>query len=87
MFPRNVVGVGRPGLALIALSVVEQRLDAVRSVSADASVTEVPSRLVSRQHGLGFALGVAGSGKHAYLSARSSALKAAPQPRMRCLRA
>jgi transposase InsO family protein len=32
---------GRPGLALVVLSVVEQRLDAVRAVLAGATVTEV----------------------------------------------
>jgi transposase InsO family protein len=41
---------GRPGLALVALSVVEQRLDAVRVVLAGASVTEVAGQVgVSRQ--------------------------------------
>ncbi|WP_207554487.1 IS481 family transposase [Mycobacteroides abscessus] len=41
---------GRPGLALVALSVVEQRLDAVRMVLAGASVTEVAAQVgVSRQ--------------------------------------
>jgi transposase InsO family protein len=41
---------GRPGLALVALSVVEQRLDAVRAVLAGASVTEVAAQVgVSRQ--------------------------------------
>ena len=32
---------GRPGLALVVLSVVEQRLDAVRAVLAGADVTEI----------------------------------------------
>ena len=37
-------------MALVALSVVEQRLDAVRSVLAGASVTEVAAQMgVSRQ--------------------------------------
>jgi transposase-like protein len=37
-------------MALVALSVVEQRLDAVRAVLAGASVTEVASQVgVSRQ--------------------------------------
>lgn len=36
----GVQGSGRPGLALIVLSVVEQRLDAVRAVLAGAEVTE-----------------------------------------------
>jgi transposase-like protein len=41
---------GRPRLALVALSVVERRLDAVRAVLAGASVTEVAASLgVSRQ--------------------------------------
>jgi hypothetical protein len=38
------VGLGRSGLALVALSVVEQRLDAVRVVFAGATVTEVAAR-------------------------------------------
>jgi hypothetical protein len=42
---RDVVGLRRPGLALVALSVVEQRLDAVRAVLAGASVTELRLRL------------------------------------------
>ena len=47
---RDVVGLRRPGLALVALSVVEQRLDAVRVVLAGASVTEVATQVgVSRQ--------------------------------------
>ncbi len=47
---RDVVGLRRPGLALVALSVVEQRLDAVRAVLAGASVTEVAAQVgVSRQ--------------------------------------
>jgi transposase InsO family protein len=47
--PRASSG-GRPGLALVALSVVEQRLDAVRTVLAGASVTEVAAQVgVSRQ--------------------------------------
>jgi hypothetical protein len=47
--PRASSG-GRPGLALVALSVVEQRLDAVRAVLAGASVTEVAAQVgVSRQ--------------------------------------
>ena len=47
---RDVVGLGRPGMALVALSVVEQRLDAVRPVLAGASVTEVAVQMgVSRQ--------------------------------------
>ena len=37
---------GRPGLALVVLSVVEQRLDAVRAVLAGATVTDV-DRIVS----------------------------------------
>jgi transposase InsO family protein len=46
----DVVGPGRPGLALVALSVVERRLDAVRAVLAGAAVTEVADRVgVSRQ--------------------------------------
>jgi transposase len=41
---------GRSGLVLVALSVVEQRLDAVRLVLAGATVTEVAARVgVSRQ--------------------------------------
>jgi transposase InsO family protein len=41
---------GRPGLALVALSVVEQRLDAVRAVLAGADVVEVAAQVgVSRQ--------------------------------------
>lgn len=41
---------GRPGLALVALSVVERRLDAVRAVLAGAAVTEVAAQVgVSRQ--------------------------------------
>lgn len=36
-------GSGRPGLALIVLSVVERRWDAVRSVLAGASVTALNS--------------------------------------------
>jgi hypothetical protein len=44
------VVVGRPGLALVALSVVEQRLDAVRAVLSGASVSEVAAGLgTSRQ--------------------------------------
>jgi transposase InsO family protein len=43
-FPRDV-GLGRPGLALVVLSVVEQRLDAVRAVLGGAEVTEVAARL------------------------------------------
>jgi transposase len=40
----------RPGLALVALSVVEQRLDAVRAVLSGARITEVASLAgVSRQ--------------------------------------
>src|SRR5215813_12707658 len=42
-FPRNV-GSGRPGLALVVLSVVEQRLDAVRAVLDGADVVEVAAR-------------------------------------------
>jgi transposase len=49
MFPRTSLG-RRPGLALVVLSVVEQRLDAVRAVLAGASVTEVAAEVgVSRQ--------------------------------------
>jgi transposase InsO family protein len=41
---------GRSGLVLVALSVVEQRLDAVRAVLAGATVTEVARKVgVSRQ--------------------------------------
>ena len=36
---------GRPGLALVVLSVIEQRLDAVRAVLDGAGVTEVAARL------------------------------------------
>ena len=44
------VGLGRSGLVVVALSVVEQRLDAVRLVLAGATVTEVAARVgVSRQ--------------------------------------
>jgi hypothetical protein len=40
---------GRPGLALVVLSVVEQRLDAVRAVLAGATVVEVAAAVgVSR---------------------------------------
>jgi hypothetical protein len=39
--PRGVGASGRPGLALVVLSMVEQRLDAVRAVLAGADVTEV----------------------------------------------
>ena len=39
--PWGVLDSGRPGLALVVLSVVEQRLDAVRAVLAGAEVTEV----------------------------------------------
>src|SRR5690349_9178253 len=38
---RGAPGPGRPGLALVVLSVVEQRLDAVRAVLAGADVSEV----------------------------------------------
>jgi transposase len=38
-------GLGRPGLALVVLSVVEQRLDAVRAVLDGAEVTEVAARM------------------------------------------
>ena len=41
----GVQGSGRPGLALIVLSVVEQRLDGVRAVLAGAEVTEVAARI------------------------------------------
>jgi hypothetical protein len=40
----GVLVAGRPGLALVALSVVEQRLDAVRAVLVGAEVTEVAAR-------------------------------------------
>jgi hypothetical protein len=43
-FPRGV-GSGRPGLALVVLSVVEQRLDAVRAVLDGADVVEVAARI------------------------------------------
>jgi hypothetical protein len=44
------VVVGRPGLALVASPVVEQRLDAVRAVLSGASVSEVAGGLgTSRQ--------------------------------------
>jgi leucine-zipper of insertion element IS481 len=43
-FPRDV-GSGRPGLALVVLSVVEQRLDAVRAVLDGAEVVEVAARV------------------------------------------
>src|SRR4051794_14056883 len=36
---------GRPGLALVVLSVVEQRLDAVRAVLSGADVVEVAARI------------------------------------------
>ncbi|WP_369122445.1 helix-turn-helix domain-containing protein [Micromonospora deserti] len=39
--PRGVGTLGRPGLALVVLSVVEQRLNAVRAVLAGADVVEV----------------------------------------------
>jgi hypothetical protein len=39
------LGLGRPGLALVVLSVVEQRLDAVRTVLAGAQVNEVATGL------------------------------------------
>jgi transposase InsO family protein len=39
------LGAGRPGLALVVLSVVEQRLDAVRAVLAGASVVEVAAEI------------------------------------------
>ena len=39
------LGLGRPGLALVVLSVVEQRLDAVRAVLAGAQVSEVAAGL------------------------------------------
>ena len=40
---------GRPGLALVVLSVVEQRLDAVQAVLAGSTVTEVAAAMgVSR---------------------------------------
>jgi transposase InsO family protein len=42
-FPRSV-GLGRPGLALVVLSVVEQRLDAVRAVLDGAEVAGVAAR-------------------------------------------
>jgi len=38
-------GLGRPGLALVVLSVVEQRLDAVRAVLDGAEVAEVAARM------------------------------------------
>ena len=45
-----MVGDGRPGLALVALSVVEQRYRAVVAVMGGAGVTEVAAGLgVSRQ--------------------------------------
>src|SRR5215472_2930796 len=43
-FPRDVAS-GRPGLALVVLSVVEQRLDAVRAVLDGAEVVEVAARV------------------------------------------
>ncbi|MET7935878.1 helix-turn-helix domain-containing protein [Streptomyces sp. NPDC005322] len=47
---RRSVRVGRPGLALVELSVVEQRYRAVLAVLAGATVTEVAASLgVSRQ--------------------------------------
>src|SRR5690242_15099013 len=45
----GIVAFGRPGMALVVLSKVEQRLDAVRAVLAGASVTEVAAAVgVSR---------------------------------------
>src|SRR6478735_465690 len=45
----GIVVLGRPGMALVVLSKVEQRLDAVRAVLAGASVTEVAAAVgVSR---------------------------------------
>src|SRR5215472_14897700 len=43
-FPWDV-GLGRPGLALVVLSVVEQRLDAVRAVLDGAEVVEIAAQL------------------------------------------
>jgi hypothetical protein len=40
-FPWDVLVSGRPGLALVVVSVVEQRLDAVRAVLVGVEVTEV----------------------------------------------
>ena len=37
----GIVVLGRPGMALVVLSKVEQRLDAVRAVLGGATVTEV----------------------------------------------
>jgi len=46
----GVIESGRLGLALVALSVVERRLDAVRAVLAGATATEVAAQVgVSRQ--------------------------------------
>ena len=48
--PVRVVGDGRPGLALVALSVIEQRYRAVMAVLDGARVSEVaPEVGVSRQ--------------------------------------
>ena len=41
---------GRPGLALVELSVVEQRLDAVRAVLDGADVVEVAVAEMRREH-------------------------------------
>ena len=53
IFERDVSGgrrdSGRPGLALVALSVVEQRLDAVRAVLAGATVVEVAAGVVAAE--------------------------------------
>src|SRR6201984_1788253 len=42
---RGTSGLGRPGLALVVLSLVEQRLDAVRAVLDGAEVVEVAARI------------------------------------------
>src|SRR4029453_12475731 len=44
MSPWGVPDSGRPGLALVVLSVVEQRLDAVRAVLGGMDVVEVAGR-------------------------------------------
>src|SRR4029450_11217581 len=44
MSPWGVPDSGRPGLALVVLSVVEQRLDAVRAVLGGMDVVEVAAR-------------------------------------------
>src|SRR5215467_7529657 len=42
---RGTSGLGRPGLALVVLSVVEHRLDAVRAVLDGAELVEVAARV------------------------------------------